>query len=98
MIKYSYISFAKLAFLKTGLMKEIGFRTFSQEDLNNNNQFVITHNKITKIVKATLYNPAGIEIATQGIFSIIDINNCLLSFGQSIDSGQWLIILEFIFE
>jgi hypothetical protein len=57
------MSFAKLAFLKTGLMKEIGFRTFSQEDLNNNNQFVITHNKITKIVKATLYNPAGIEIA-----------------------------------
>jgi hypothetical protein len=26
-----------------------------------------------KIVKATLYNPAGIEIATQGIFSIIEL-------------------------
>jgi hypothetical protein len=66
---------------------------FDNADLNPSYIWSLNHAKNTRIIRLTLYNPAG---EFQSIpYIIVDANNISVNFGGPIETGDWEYILEF---
>lgn len=76
----------------------IQLRTFTNSDLNGSSELVITHYKGTRLViPLALFDSSGIQQASAGLYSITNANSGKISFGGSIDSGTYLLILQFLY-
>jgi hypothetical protein len=70
---------------------------FSQSDLNASHELIIQHNRGTVLViPHVMYSPDGIKQDEAGIFQIVDDDQCKITFGGDLPTGNHLYIIEFI--
>jgi hypothetical protein len=70
---------------------------FSNSDLNASHELLINHYRGTVLViPHVMYDPDGIKQDEAGIFQIVDDDQCKITFGGDLPSGNHLYIIEFI--
>jgi len=89
------ISFANFAAAITGSSIPIKAEIVNANlNSGDNYSLIINHIRKTNYVGVALYNNNGVQQATDGLFSIIDIDNVKFTFNAPI-TGTWRYILTF---